>query len=86
MLLGMNHGVSLHFCEFTEAFRIFKIEEEEQFGTKIYYILPLFQGHTQLTMARNFNDASIQGTTARLQWVCGHHQAEAVATAPASTM
>jgi hypothetical protein len=51
VLLGANHRVSLHFHAFVEDFMTLKLEVEEQFGTKIHAALPLFQHHTQLTMA-----------------------------------
>jgi hypothetical protein len=64
VLLGRHHGVSLHFHEFVIAFQILKMEVEEQFGADIHAALPLFQRHTQLTMARYFNNATVLGTQA----------------------
>lgn len=66
VLLGRHHRVSLHFHEFVTSFQILKMEVEEQFGADIHAALPLFQRHTQLTMARYFNDATILGTQAAL--------------------
>jgi hypothetical protein len=66
VLMGPNHRTSLHFHAFVEAFQHLKLEVEEQFGAGIDAALPLFQRHTQLTMARYFNDASVQGAQASL--------------------
>jgi hypothetical protein len=66
VLLGANHRVSLHFHEFVEDFMTLKMEVEEQFGAEIHAALPLFQRHTQLTMARYFNDATVRGANATL--------------------
>jgi hypothetical protein len=56
VLLGRHHWVALHFHGFVTAFQILKMEVEEQFGTNIHAALPLFQRHTQLTMACYFNN------------------------------
>jgi hypothetical protein len=45
------------------------MEVEEQFGANIHAALPLFQRHTQLTMARYFNDAAILGANTALPQV-----------------
>jgi hypothetical protein len=66
VLLGRHHRVSLHFHDFVTSFQILKMEVEEQFGADIHAALPLFQRHTQLTMARYFNDATVMGTQAAL--------------------
>lgn len=66
VLLGENHRVSLHFRAFVESFQYLKMEVEEQFGQEIHAALPLFQRHTQLTMARYFNDATVHGANAGL--------------------
>jgi hypothetical protein len=59
--------VSLHFHDFVTAFQILKMEVEEQFGADIHTALPLFQCcHTQLTMARYFNNATLLGTQAAI--------------------
>jgi predicted RNA methylase len=49
-----------------QQFQLLKMEVEEQFAGEIHAILPLFQRHTQLTVARYFNDASVQGGNAML--------------------
>jgi hypothetical protein len=66
ILLGVNHRVAHHFLAFVKAFQYLKMEVEKQFGVKIHAALPLFQHHTQLMMARYFNDATVQGANARL--------------------
>jgi hypothetical protein len=66
VLLGRHHRVALHFHGFVTAFQVLKMEVEEQFGTDIHAALPLFQRHTQLTMARYFNDATVMGAQAAL--------------------
>jgi hypothetical protein len=66
VLLGRHHRVALHFRGFVEAFQVLKMEVEEQFGADIHAALPLFQRHTQLTMSRYFNDATIMGAQADL--------------------
>jgi hypothetical protein len=66
VLLGVNHRVSLHFHAFVAAFQSLKMEVEEQFGAEIHAALPLFQRHTQLTMARYYNDATVVGANAGL--------------------
>jgi hypothetical protein len=66
VLIGRHHRVALHFHGFVTAFQILKMEVEEQFGTDIHAALPLFQRHTQLTMARYFNDATVMGAQADL--------------------
>jgi hypothetical protein len=66
VLLGVNHRVSLHFRAFVDSFQSLKMEVEEQFGADIHAALPLFQWHTQLTMARYYNDATVVGANAGL--------------------
>jgi hypothetical protein len=66
VLLGANHRVSLHFHAFVASFQSLKMEVEEQFGAEIHAALPLFQRHTQLTMARYYNDATVVGANAGL--------------------
>jgi hypothetical protein len=66
VLLGSNHRVALYFHEFVEDFMTLKLEVEEQFGAEVHAALPLFQRHTQLTMARFFNDATVHGGNAAL--------------------
>jgi hypothetical protein len=70
VLIGANHHVSPHFRAFVEAFQILKMEVEEQFGAEIHAALPLFQRHTQLTMARYFNEAIVHGANAGLPKIC----------------
>jgi hypothetical protein len=43
--------VALHFHGFVTAFQFHKMEVEEQLRANIHVALPLFQHHTQLTMA-----------------------------------
>jgi hypothetical protein len=66
VLLGTHHRVSLHFRNFVDSFQILKMEVEEQLGSDIHAALPLFQWHTQLSMARYFNDAAVLGANATL--------------------
>jgi hypothetical protein len=66
VLLGVNHRVALHFRAFVDSFQSLKLEVEEQFGAEIHAALPLFQRHTQLTMARYYNDATVVGANAGL--------------------
>jgi hypothetical protein len=67
VLLGVNHRTLLHFQSFVQQFQRLKMEVEEQFEGEIHaVVLSLFQRHTQLTMARYFNDASVQGGNAVL--------------------
>jgi hypothetical protein len=66
VLLGVNHRVALHFHAFVDSFQSLKLEVEEQFGAEIHAALPLFQRHTQLTMARYYNDAVVVGANAGL--------------------
>jgi hypothetical protein len=66
VLLGVNHRVALYFRAFVDSFQSLKLEVEEQFGADIHAVLPLFQRHTQLTMARYFNDATVVGANAGL--------------------
>jgi hypothetical protein len=66
VLLGRHHRVALHFHGFVTSFQVLKMEVEEQFGADIHAALPLFQRHTQLTMARYFNDATVLGVQAAL--------------------
>jgi hypothetical protein len=47
-----------------DTFQGLKMETEEQFGSEIHAALPLFQRHTQLRMARYFNDATVIGAQA----------------------
>jgi hypothetical protein len=69
--MGLHHDrAALHFRGFVDTtFQDLKMEIEEQFGPEIHAVLPLFQRHTQLTMARYFNDATIMGTQAPLPQV-----------------
>jgi hypothetical protein len=66
VLLGINHRVALYFPAFVDSFQSLKLEVEEQFGAEIHAALPLFQRHTQLTMARYYNDATVVGANAEL--------------------
>jgi hypothetical protein len=66
VLPGVNHCTLLHFQSFMQQFQLLKMEVEEQFGADIHAVLPLFKRHTQLTMARYFNDATVQGGNAVL--------------------
>jgi hypothetical protein len=66
VLLGVNHWVALYFRAFVDSFQSLKLEVEEQFGAEIHAALPLFQWHTQLMMARYFNDATVVGANAGL--------------------
>jgi hypothetical protein len=66
VLLGVNHWVALYFPAFVDSFHSLKLGVEEQFGAEIHAALPLFQRHTQLTMARYYNDATAVGANAGL--------------------
>jgi hypothetical protein len=64
---GLHHRSALHFREFVDSFRVLKMEIEEEFGSELHTpVLPLFQRHTQLTMARHFNDVTTRGALAPL--------------------
>jgi hypothetical protein len=57
LMLGQDHRTALHFREFIGTFQGLKQELEDEFGSALHTVLPLFQRHTQLTMIRHFNDA-----------------------------
>jgi hypothetical protein len=64
VLIGQDHRSALHFQEFVETFQGLKQELEEEFGSQLHTVLPLFQRHTQLTMIRHLNDATFRGALA----------------------
>jgi hypothetical protein len=67
VMMGMAHRSSLHYQEFVRTFQGLKQGEiEEEFGSELPAVLPSFQRHTRLTMARYFNNATIRGALAPL--------------------
>ena len=66
VFLGQDQRAALEFRAFVENFQGLKQELEDEFGAALPTVLPLFQRHTQLTMIRYFNDATIRGALATL--------------------
>jgi hypothetical protein len=67
LMIGQDHRTALHFREFLRIFQGLKQELEDDFGSALHTVLPLFlQRHTQLTMIRHFNDATLRGAFAPL--------------------
>jgi hypothetical protein len=65
LMIGQDHRTALHFREFLRTFHL-KQELEDEFGSELHTVLPLFQRQTELTMIRHFNDATLHGALAPL--------------------